>query len=485
MTASPFSRAEASTRLGAKVRALRRREGLTQVKMAEQLGVSASFLNLIESNRRSLPATLLIKIAQTYGVDLHAFGVDEDARVLGDLLEAFSDPLFESHQLTSSDLRELIVSHPHVARAVVALYSTSRAQREAAQDLSPSLDSEEVSGHDRSRLPSEEVSDFIQRHMNHFPELERAAEDLWKCARLDPNDLHGGLVRWVERELGVRVCIASADHERGILRKYDPAAKSLSLSEFLPAASRTFQLAHQIALLTQSAELESLLAQAPLTTAESRALARVALANYFAGAVLMPYEPFLDACRRQRHDIDVIARRFRVGFEPVCHRFTTLRRPGAEGVPFHLVRIDIAGNISKHFSGDGLRFARFSGACPRWNVFAAFMTPGMIRTQLSRFADGSTYFCIARTVLKESGGYHSQKTVHALGLGCRVEHAKTMVYADDIDLKNPATVTPVGVTCRLCERDDCEQRACPSFRHSIQVDENVRGPSLYAKTLLR
>ena len=222
-----------------------------------------------------------------------------------------------------------------------------------------------------------------------------------------------------------------------------------------------------------------------MTSEESKAIARVALANYFAGAVLMPYGPFLDACRHERYDIDVVGRRFRVGFEQVCHRFTTLRKPGAEGVPFHMIRIDIAGNISKRFSASGIHFARFSGACPRWNVFAAFMTPGMIRIQVSRFPDGSAYFCIARTILKDSGGYHAQQPVQALGLGCRLEHGREMVYSDGIDLESPKMATPVGVTCRICERNDCEQRAFPSIRHSLQVDENVRGVSLYAPVPLR
>jgi predicted transcriptional regulator len=252
----------------------------------------------------------------------------------------------------------------------------------------------------------------------------------------------------------------------------------------LPTRSRTFQLAHQVALLTQRARFDRIIdGDVHMTSDESRALARVALANYFAGAVLMPYATFLQAAKDERYDIDVIGRRFRVGFEQVCHRFTTLRRPGAEGVPFHMIRIDVAGNISKRFSASGIRFARFSGACPRWNVFAAFMTPGMIRIQMSRMPDGMSFFCIARTIHKDSGGYHAQQPVQAIGLGCQVQYAREMVYSDGVDIDNADMTTPVGVTCRMCERTDCEQRAFPSLRHPLQVDENVRGVSLYAPVL--
>jgi predicted transcriptional regulator/DNA-binding XRE family transcriptional regulator len=478
--------AREAPRLGPKVRALRRRENLSQVQLAERLGISASYLNLIESNRRPLPATLLIKLVQVFGTDLHAFDGDDDARLQSDLLEAFSDPLFDAYQLTSTDLRDIALNHPQMARAMMALYASYKTQRGASEELASRLDGEEATGPDQSLLPSEEVSDLIQSKMNYFPELEDGAEDLWKKGKLDPEELYAGLVRYLDKQHGVLVRIARGEAERGILRRYETEKKILTLSELLPTRSRTFQLAHQIALLAEHGRIDRIVADDPhLTTDESRGLARVALANYFAGAVLMPYQRFLEACKQERYDLDVIGRRFRVGFEQLCHRYTTLRRPGAEGVPFHMIRIDVAGNISKRFSSSGIRFARFSGACPRWNVFAAFMTPGMIRIQLSRFPDGAEYFCLARTIHKDSGGYHAQQPVQSIGLGCRVEHARELVYSDGIDFDSAHTATPVGVTCRLCERSDCEQRAFPSLRHPLQVDENVRGLSLYAPVSLR
>jgi predicted transcriptional regulator/DNA-binding XRE family transcriptional regulator len=452
---------------------------LSQVQLAERLGISASYLNLIESNRRPLPAALLIKLAQIFEVDLHAFGGDGDARMVNNLIEAFADPLFDTYQLTSADLRDLTLNHPQIARAVIALYSSYKTQRASSEELASRLEGDEASGM-ASLLPSEEVNDLIQSQMNYFPELEDGADELWKRARLEPEELYPGLIRYMEKEHGILVRMARRGAERGVLRRFDSEKRILTLSELLPTRSRTFQLAHQIAVLTQRAKIDRTIAESHLTSDESRGLARVALANYFAGAVMTPYARFLEACKEERYDVDVIGRRFRVGFEQVCHRFTTLRRPGMEGVPFHMIRIDVAGNISKRFSASGIHFARFSGACPRWNVFAAFMTPGMVRIQLSRFPDGTTFFCIARTIHKDSGGYHAQQPVQSIGLGCLVEHAREMVYSDGIDFDNAQLATPVGVTCRLCERSDCEQRAFPSMRHRLEVDENVRGLSLYA-----
>ena len=210
----------------------------------------------------------------------------------------------------------------------------------------------------------------------------------------------------------------------------------------LTGYARNFQLAHQIGLLRLKREFDRIVEKSRLTTPDSLTLCRVALANYFAAALLMPYRAFLESARTFRYDIELLERRFGVSFEQVCHRLTTLRRPGEEGVPFHFIRVDIAGNISKRYSASGIRFARFSGLCPRWNVHAAFMTPGMVRTQVSRMPDGTTYLCVARTVRQSLGGFGAAHPLHAISLGCEVSHAKHLVYGDSVDVHNPNAAVP-------------------------------------------
>lgn len=467
--------------LGSKVKALRRKEGLSQKQMAERLAVSPSYLNLIEHGRRPLSAALLIKLARAFQVELESFASDDDGRAVDELMEVFADPLFDHEALTSADVREFAQHSPQVARAVLGLYDALRTSREAAETLSSQMtDAEELSSVDRAGLPSEEVSDLIQRNRNYFHELELGAERLWREARLDTQDMYRSLAYYLEMSLGLTVKVMTVGAMQGAVRRYDPVRKVVMLSEVLAPRSRNFQLAHQIALLTQGPALERIADDPRLTTDESRALLRVALANYFAGAVLMPYQAFYDAASAERYDVELLGHRFRASFEQVCHRMTTLQRPGAEGVPFHFLRVDIAGNISKRFSHSGIRFARFSGVCPRWNVFAAFLTPGIIRTQLSRMPDGSAYFCIARTDTKGRGGFHQPYTVHAMTIGCEVKYAHKLVYADGLNIENLERAVPVGVTCRLCERMDCEQRAVPPIQHPLRVDENVRGLSFYA-----
>jgi predicted transcriptional regulator len=331
-----------------------------------------------------------------------------------------------------------------------------------------------------SRLVSEEVSDFIQRQGNYFVELEDAATKLHEEAGLRHPDLFGGLVEHLQRRHGVTVSTVPVDREDNTLRRFDPATRELRLTEIMSASSRVFQTAAQIALLEHPELLARLAEGSDLRSDASRKLARVVLANYFAGAVMMPYEPMLEAARAQRYDIELLGHRFGASFEQVCQRLTSLQRPEAEGIPLHMIRVDLAGNISKRFSGSGIRFARFAGACPRWNVFSAFLAPGTIRIQISTMPDGEAYFCVARTVPKGHGGFATPHTVQAIGLGCPIRYAKQMVYSDGMDAESLETAIPVGVTCRLCERRRCEQRAFPSIRSDLELDENVRGPSFFA-----
>lgn len=454
---------------------------MTQTQLAARLEISASYLNLIESNQRPLPAHLLVKLAQIFRVELQAFADDSQARLADSLQEVFADPLLEEHSVTTNDVRELAES-PAAARAVISLFHAYRSSVESMRELSSQLyDGRAFHGVDPAHLPSEESSDVIQENLNYFPELEAAAEELAAAARLDRNDLYRSLANFLGAKHGIEIVLEPASRDRGLIRRFVPESRTLHLSEVLPPWSRQFQVAHQLGLLDGAPAIDRIIerSQRNLNTPESVKLCRVALANYFAGALLMPYDDFHRFAEEVRYDIELLQHHYTASWEQVCHRLTTLRKPGSSGVSFHFVRVDIAGNISKRFSGTGIRFARFSGSCPRWDVHAAFLTPGRIRTQLSKMPDGTAYFCVARTIRK-SYGYASGDALMAVGIGCPVRDAKKLVYADGYDLENLEAAVPIGTSCRLCERVDCEQRAFPPLQHGLKVDENVRGRSFYA-----
>ena len=473
-------------RMGGKIRGLRRREQITQAHLAERLGISASYLNLIENNRRPLTAPLLIKLAQQFELNLRDMGPDKDAQLVAELLEVFGDPMFEAHELTNADISDLAHGSPAIAQAVPTLYRAFKSAQESATGLAAKIsqddEDDEDEGSHRYQLPSEEVSDVLQRHRNYFPILEEAAEQIRRSADLvgDEGDPFSQLVRGLEQLHGVSVRLRHRATMASAVRRFDAERKVLSISEGLTPGSRNFQIAHILGLLSHRETLNRLVDAQHKLSPQSRDLCRVAFANYFASAVLMPYDLFHRAAEAERYDIELLSRRFITSFEQVCHRFTTLGNLAHAGVPFHLVRIDIAGNISKRFSAGGLHFPRFSASCPLWNVHSAFHTPGRISVQLSRMPDGATYLSVARTLRRSSGGYGSPGALQAIAVGCEVQHARRLVYSEGIDLDAADSAVPVGMTCRLCERLGCEQRAFPPLHHPLHIDEKVRGISFYA-----
>ena len=468
-------------RIGGKLRRLRQEKRLNQAQMAVELGISASYLNLLESNQRPVTVTVLLRLAERFQVDLATLGGGDDARLTSDLMEALSDPLFEGQDVKASDVRDVVATIPSVAQALVSLYQAYR-----RGGASPHSGADVIEGETQpAALPSEEVTEFLQRRLNFMPDLEEAAETLWVENGLALYTLQQDLVKVLAQKFAVDVEIVAASAMPGVLRSYNPMTRRLALSEMLPSASRTFQLAHQIAFLGYRREIETAVSGGKFSTAEADALARSALANYFAAAVMMPYARFLDAARTTRYDLDILQHRFGVSFEQACHRLTTLRRPGVEAVPFHLIRVDIAGNISKRFSASGIHIARFGAACPRWNVYDAFATPGMLRVQVSRMPDGATFFCIARTITTTGrglarGGLPNRVGQLAIGLGCAAGHAREIVYGDGLNVDDAQIVTPIGVSCRTCPRTDCSDRAMPSLAQKLEIDENRRGMSTYA-----
>ena len=469
-------------RIGGRLRRLRQEKRLTQAQMARELGLSASYLALLESNQRPVTVRVLLKLVEKFHVDLGDFTADTDQSLSLQLMEAFSDPVFEHAEVKASDVQELVATLPAVGRAVLDIYDAWRHNRPLDEPGGAGEDT--ADGPSPVAIPSEEVTDFIQRRMNYFPELEAAAERLWAENDLSIHTLHQDLIALLRSRYAVTVEVRADEDMPGRFRHFDRLARRLEISEMLSPPSRIFQIAHQIAYLGHHDVLDRIVAEGDFGGTQTAALMRTALANYFAAAVLMPYTLFLEAARATRYDIDILKSRFGVSFEQACQRLTTLHRPGAEGIPFHFIRVDIAGNISKRFSASGIHIARFGAACPRWNVYDAFSTPGMLRVQVSRMPDGGTFFCVARTAGRAAGfaavgGLPQRVGQRAIGLGCDIRRASEMVYADGLNLADPQVVTPIGVSCRTCPRTDCAERAMPSLSQKLNIDENVRGPSTY------
>ncbi len=467
-------------RLGAKIRRLRRDYRMNQAQLAERLGISASYLNLIEHNHRNVTVGLLLKLAEVFQLNINELAEDDESHLVSNLMEAFDDALFEEIDLTNVEIRELVGAAPVAAKAILALYDAYRTQQTDMRSLADQLSDEAGALLDfESRMPADLVSDFIQSAGNYFPDIEEEADRVGQDAKFDRQNPIASMTAYLRDAFGVRVAVLPPAPGFETMRRYDSTSRVLEISEMLPRSSRIFQLAHQIGLLSISPVFDTLLIEGGVKSAEARRLGRISLANYFAAALMMPYDDFLGMAEGLRYDIELLQHHYNANFEQVCHRLTTLHKPAARGIPFHMLRVDIAGNISKRFSASGLRIPRHGGACPRWNVYTAFLTPDVIHAQVSRMGDGNGYFCIARTLQKRGGGHGSPQSILSIGLGCELSRARELVYSDGIDLDNPDQAVPAGVQCRACERMDCRQRAFPPVHHKLDVNENTRGLSAY------
>jgi len=244
-------------------------------------------------------------------------------------------------------------------------------------------------------------------------------------------------------------------------------------------AGKQFQVAYQVVAEEFPALIDGALAVTPLLGEKSRSLARIALINYLAGALLMPYGSFLEFVEKSGYDIEATASRFGTSYEQVCHRFTTLQRPKAKGVPFYMIRVDNAGNISKRFSNTGFPISRFGGSCPLWNIHNTFQTPGKIVVQVVETPDSRRYLSVARTVERSHTLWGEPPLQRAVSVGCALEHAGKLIYSTGLDIKNPLP-TPIGTNCSLCERPNCQQRAHPPLTRQMIIDETRRSASAFS-----
>ena len=456
--------------IGRTVRRIRLEQGLTQQVLANRLGISASYLNLLEHDQRNVTASLLIKLAEVLSIDLTSLSGASERQLEAGLKEVFADPLLASEPVPDLEIERLAAGNPNASRAVLALYRAWRVAREDSSGIA-------LPSGRRLLLPNEETRDLFNDRGNHFPTLEEAAETLTAALGAAPAEMNHAIAERLRREHGLVVRVAPMD---GALRRYDPADRVLTLSEQLPRESRGFQLAFQLVLLEAREAVEAVLESAAPTTAEAAQLIRIGLLNYTAGAVLMPYAAFATTARQMRHDMEAVSRHFGVSFEQACHRLSTLQRPTQRGIPFFFLRIDPAGNVSKRFSGAGFPFARFGGSCPRWIVHGAYATPTTLQVQVAELPDGATFLCFARSVTGIASAWGEPPPVHVIAMGCDVGHAREMVYADRIDIQ--AAKVGIGLSCRLCDRQSCRSRAFPPLEHRLALDPHTTSDSPYRFT---
>lgn len=463
------------TFIGPHLRRLRQEASETQAQMAKRLGISAAYVNLLENNQRSVSVPLLLRLFEHYGVDWHDIAEDNTGPQLADLRGVLHDPLFDDIR---PDLQELRAAQTHAPRLINAFLRLHRAYQGACDQLLALAAGPDEMGPVFAASPEGAVHHFFRRQRNHFPALEHAAAAFWPDTPPAADDMYAALKARLQQRHGIAVRLVTVSDMDRSLRHYDQARAELRLSEALDHPNRVFQLVHVLGLIECRDTLDGLLQGAGMETQQGRARCLVELANYFAAAVLMPYDAFLAEARVSKYDFDHLATRFGVSFEQACHRATTMQREGAQGVPFFFLRLDKAGNVTKRFNATDFHLAEYGGACPKLDVHMTFRLPGRIVPQLVEMPDASQYFVFARTVDRPTFERHGQDNRLAVAMGCTIAHAPEISYAEGVALQG-APFTQIGINCRICPRAGCEQRAHQASVLTTPVDESRRGPTRY------
>lgn len=458
-----------SVYLGPRLRRLRRELGLTQAQVAKDLEISPSYVALMERNQRPLTADILLRLAKTYSLDLSDLTTDDSSDYQARLAVALKDPLFADIDLRALEISDVAMNFPGVSEAVLRLY-TAWAERQLEL-----ADKDAGGGEETVADPVAEVQRFLAARRNCFPALDEAAEAIAHKAQEA-----GGLADHLKTRHGLRLRMVPSEVMGDTLRRFDRHRDEIWLDDGLDTASQNFQIATQLAYIELRGPIEAVLKDTPAISEAGLPLLRRALAGYGAAAIVMPYDAFAKAADAKAYDVEALARSFGTSFEQVAHRLTTLQKPGQERVPFFFIRLDRAGNVSKRLDGAGFPFARHGGGCPLWSVHQAFSEPRQILTQWLELPDGNRFFSIARTVTSGGGGFGIPRVERAVALGCAAEHAHRLVYTRKQPELTADQATPIGVTCRLCQRIDCTARSAPPIGRQLLPDDYHRGQAPFA-----
>ena len=472
------------TNIGSKIRKERRSKGLTQTDLSKKLGISASYLNLLESGRRTITVPLLIKIGNELNLSLKDLTVESNKRILSDVMDVLSNEMFEDLDITNLETNEFINNNPNIAKALLTLNDSYKSLRDDTQNRLEIMDVESsIKEKKYTRLPLEIVSDFLQENKNYFDPLERKAEKLREVIGLRFGPGIGStefkITSFLKNSHGIDVKIVPPEDDQKSIKKFDIGKNTLFLSEMLTYTARNFHLAYQVAFSEGNKLIDTVIEDNNFSSEDAIPLLKISLFNYFAASLIMPYEEFLESAKKYKYDVEILMHHFAASFEQITHRLTNLQRPGNAGVPFHFLKTDIAGNVSKRFSLSGIHIPRHGGSCPRWNVYIAFLNPGKIHPQISRMPDGKVYFCIARAYEKGIEKHGMPRSFVSIGLGCDMQYAKELTYSEGMDLQNKKLETPIGVSCRICPRVDCQQRAFPPIDKDLKLDIGYRVTSPY------
>ncbi len=412
-------------KIGPKIKAFRRQIGMQANKLAEELGISPSYLNLIEKGKRKIDGDLLINVCEKLRIELSDLTSKTDLNLENNISELLSDELFEDLDILGPEVKDLVSTNPKIAKALIKLGDNFKQKDHEIVNKLENISGKIIDSR-KAAFPGEVISDFLQENKNFFPKLENFANIIFEKVKQNNRTRYIALCNFLKDEYGITVKDIIPEEGKPFSKIYKAKTKELFLSDYISIETKKLHAAAQISQEGASKEIDEYLSTFVFPSKEAKKLTRVALLNYCGAAILMPYKLFHKECNELKYDLELLQNTFATSFEQVAHRVTCLQDPNLPGIPFHFLRVDVAGNISKRFSLSGIEIPRYGGACPRWNVYSAFSRPGVIQAAVSKMTNGEKYVCIAKTVEKGVGRYGQKKVCYQLVWVVKLNMQKTL-----------------------------------------------------------
>ena len=454
---------------GPRIRRARSELGLTQAAMAGKLGISPSYLNLIERNQRPLTAQVLLKIATHYRLDLGELQREGGSEVAG-LREAFADPLLSGEITGERELIDMADTVPNASAGVVKLYRAYREALDRLSELSGMLSAQGVAApHAAAQLPIERFRALVEPEPYHHPAIDEAAEAF--AARLPRRgEKRATIAEVLEAQHGLALRMLPASAMPLWHLRNDRHTRRLFMSEALSPGQQLIALAGEAFRLTEpdliAAAVDEIAGQGESN--EVRRLVRAHLVAYAGHALAMPYRGFGEEAMRMKYDAGALAAHFSVDFGHSVRRMVSLQRINASAPPFFMMVVDGMGHMLERLGARGFPAARFGGACTKLPVFDLAGRPGESRVRGVELADGTRFVTVSHGIAAQPHGHARPMPRRAVLLGIDAADAEATVYSGTAAARDTIAV---GLGCRVCERQGCPVRAEPAITRPAGMDE--------------
>ncbi len=423
---------------GTRIREFRRRKGVSQTALARQAGISTSYLNLIEHNKRGIAGKVLLAIARALDVAATELAEGADAALISTLQEAAA--YRPEAGAETAGLAELAGRFPGWSKLLATLYRQSRDQEDAIAALSDRLTHDPFLAESLhlmlSNITAIRSTNGILASMDDIAPERRAR-------------FHAA-IKTESRRLSDAATALLEYFDRSVEQGTRSATPEESVDRFLAAHACHFPALDQPDADESTVEV---LAQT-VEDRRARVLVQDILATYLDNARAMPLVEFTAAAAECAYDPAMLARKFGVSVHQVFLRLACLHREGSEAPAMGVVVVNAAGQALRRLALPDFPLPRHGNACALWPVFRGFSQPGRPLENTVEMPDGTRF--VTLTLALPRGEVQFGDPPDYLSAMLVIPHRQALALMPW--LSGERRVRRVGTSCRICARDACDAR---------------------------